>query len=96
MDCIVLHTEFVCKSGTVEAYTRDMEEKVCALARQEEGNLQYEFTISCYRPDTAILVEKWRDRAAFTEHAKMPYVQPEYLKEVEQGRLLDVKGEMFE
>ena len=69
MDHILLHVTYTCKPGTAETFVRTVKERgIQQQVRDEDGCLQYDYHISCEKPDTVVLLEQWRDKAALLAH----------------------------
>ena len=69
MDHILLHVTYTCKPGTAETFVRTIKERgIQQQVRDEDGCLQYDYHISCEKPDTVVLLEQWRDKAALQAH----------------------------
>ena len=70
MNHIVLHVTYTCKPGTAETFVRTVKELgIQQQVRDEDGCLQYDYHISCEKPDTVVLLEQWRDKSALQAHA---------------------------
>ena len=75
MEHVILHVYYRCKSGMAREFVQalksgGLQEKV----RGEDGCLQYDYHLSCEKPDTVVLLEKWRDAAALERHLAQPHM----------------------
>ena len=76
MDHIVLHVTYTCKPGTAEAFVRTIKERgIQQQIRAEEGCLQYDYHISCEKPDTVVLLGRWQDEATLRAHTTGSAIQ---------------------
>ena len=50
-------------------YTEGLDE----ASRNEEGNIKYDYYFPADNGDELLLVEKWRDEAAFEQHKSEPH-----------------------
>ena len=86
MENIILHVTYTCKPGAAESFVRAIKE--AGLQQQvqaEDGCIQYDYHLSFETPDTVVLLEQWRDKAALNAHAAGTAIQqlralsPEYV-----------------
>ena len=72
---IILHVTYRCLPGKAEDFVRILKESGLQKAvREEDGNMQYDYLISCEEQDTVVLLEKWRDAAALDKHLTQPHM----------------------
>ena len=57
----------------------------CAEAMKEPGCEQFEIFQSVTNPDRLALLERWRDKAALDEHAKLNATRPPLRPELRAG-----------
>ena len=75
MEHIILHCTYVCKPGMALAFVQALKDSGAQeKVRAEDGCLQYDYLLSCERPDTVVLLEKWRDAAALAVHQNQPHM----------------------
>lgn len=76
MENMILLVTYTCKPGRAADYVRALkaggaQEKI----RAEDGCLRYDYFLSCEAPDTAVLLEMWRDEAAQRAHMTQPHME---------------------
>lgn len=71
---IVLNVTYKCKTDMREKFLeRIILEGLDDASRAEEGNMKYDYYIPTDGSNDLLLVEKWSDAAALTEHGQMPH-----------------------
>ena len=72
---IVLNVTYKCKPEMREAFLEMLvTEGLDTACRTEDGNIQYDYFIPAdCGSDDLLLVEKWRDADALTEHSRQPH-----------------------
>ena len=71
---IVLNVTYKCKNDMRDEFLEMiMTEGIDATSRAEEGNLKYDYYCSIDDSDELLLLEKWKDADALSEHAKKEY-----------------------
>lgn len=92
---IILHVTYQCLPGKAEEFVRILKESgLQQTVRAEDGNLQYDYMISCEAEDTVVLLEKWRDAAALNAHAATAHMKR--MPELKEGRVLKTVIERYE
>ena len=92
---IILHVTYRCLPGKAEDFVRILKESgLQKTVREEDGNLQYDYLLSCEEQDTVVLLEKWRDAAALTAHAATAHMKR--MPELKEGRVLETVIERYE
>jgi len=91
---IIFHVTYTCKPGMAEAFINAVRERgLQEKTRQEDGCMQYDYHISCEKPDTVVLLEMYRDKDAVANHAAQPTFQE--IGKLKEEYVLDVKLERF-
>lgn len=68
---IVLNVIYKCKPGKRDVFLNAIkEEGIDSASRAEVGNNKYDYYLSADDRDELLLVEKWKDAEAVTEHGK--------------------------
>ena len=68
---IVLNVIYKCKPGKRDAFLNAIkEEGIDSASRAEAGNIKYDYYLSADDRDELLLVEKWKDAEAVTEHGR--------------------------
>ena len=71
---IVLNVTYKCKAGKREAFLDTIKkEGIDAASRVEDGNLKYDYYLSDADSNELLLVEKWKDAEAMTEHGQQTH-----------------------
>ena len=71
---IILNVYYQAKPGKRDAFYKAVQESGVAVAsRQEEGNIKYDYYMAADDADTILLVEHWKDDAAFQFHIPVSY-----------------------
>ena len=80
---IVLNVTYRCRPGMRDEFLRNIvEEGIDTASRADDGNIRYDYFIPADGSDDLLLIEKWRDRDAFTAHGRQPqYARLAKLKE---------------
>lgn len=91
---IILCVTYKCKPGMRDKFlSRIKIEGIDALCRAEAGNIKYDYYIAADSGEELLLLEKWRDAEALTEHGKQPHfarlgeLKSEYVSETVIERL---------
>lgn len=71
---IVCVATFVAKDGKADELKKDMSALV-APTRKEEGNLRYELNQSLDDLNEFVMIEKFKNKAAFDSHGKQLHMQ---------------------
>jgi len=59
------------KNGSAKEFAREMTESgLVNKIRAEEGNERYEYFFPLDDPETALLIDRWRDQQALDDHHK--------------------------
>lgn len=59
------------KNGSAKEFAREMTESgLVNKIRAEEGNERYEYFFPFDDPETALLIDRWRDQQALDDHHK--------------------------
>ncbi len=73
MENIILHVYYRGEAGAAAAFVQEMKmQGLQNSVQHEDGNLQYDYFLSSEEADTVLLLEKWRDEVAFSEHRTHP------------------------
>jgi len=95
MENVILHVYYTCKSGMAEPFVRALKESgLQQTVLEEDGCLQYDYAISCEKPDTVVLLEKWRDKEALKKHAAQPHMAQ--ISAMKNDYVDDVKLERYQ
>lgn len=85
----VLNVYYITKEGKRdEFYDAVMKSGVPEKSRAEDGNIKYDYYFSSDNENEVLLVEHWKDEAAFEFHTQQPHfkglqdIKAEYVKEV--------------
>ncbi|MDQ0218099.1 antibiotic biosynthesis monooxygenase [Peribacillus cavernae] len=73
MSMIVAQTVFIAKQDHESSVSSIIQELITETAK-EEGCLQYEGFQERRNPATFVVLEKWRDKEAFSQHSKQPHL----------------------
>ena len=66
---IILHCYYPGRDGSARAFVEEMiSSGIQDEVRNEDGCLQYDYFLSAQDPETAVLLEKWRDAEALNAH----------------------------
>lgn len=66
---IALHIYYTGENGAAKAFAREMTESgLVEKIRNENGNRQYEYFFSEERPETVLLLDKWKNQEALDMH----------------------------
>lgn len=91
---IILNVTYRCKPDLREEFLeRIMTEGIDQACRAEAGNIKYDYYIPVEDNDDLLLLEKWRDADALTEHGKQPLMAR--LKEIKAEYVIDTIIEKF-
>ena len=92
---IVLNVSYQCKPEMRDKFLeRIMAEGIDAASRADDGNLKYDYYIPASGGDELLLVEKWTDAEALSEHLKKPHLAR--LGELKSEYVIDAVIEKFE
>lgn len=92
---IVLNVTYTCKPDMREEFLEMIiTEGIDAASRAEKGNIKYDYYLPVDNSDEMLLVEKWRDAEALTEHAQQPHFKR--LGELKAEFVQDTVIERFE
>ena len=92
---IVLNVSYQCKPGMRDEFLEMiMAEGIDIASRADDGNLKYEYYIPAPGGDELLLVEKWTDAGALSEHMKKPHLVR--LGELKSEYVLDTVIEKYE
>ncbi len=92
---IVLNVSYQCKPEMRDEFLeRIMAEGIDAASRADDGNLKYDYYIPAPGDDELLLVEKWTDAGALSEHLKKPHLAR--LGELKSEYVIDAVIEKFE
>ncbi len=81
---IVLNVTYKCKPGKRNAFLEAVKnEGIDSASRAEEGNIKYSYYLSLENDDELLLLEKWKDSNAVSEHGEKAHFK----------RLGDLKAE---
>ncbi|MBQ3723916.1 MAG: antibiotic biosynthesis monooxygenase [Oscillospiraceae bacterium] len=70
---IVIHLFYTGKGDGARRFAEEMESSGLANAiRSREGNMGYDYYYPATRPDTVLLIDRWRDHAALDAHHASP------------------------
>lgn len=70
---IVIHLFYTGKRDSARRFAEEMESSGLANAiRSREGNMGYDYYYPAARPDTVLLIDRWRDQAALDAHHASP------------------------
>lgn len=85
---IVLNVTYKCKPDMREEFLeRIITEGIDVASRAEAGNIKYDYFVPTDGSDDLLLVEKWKDANALTEHSKQPHfkklgeLKPEFVND---------------
>jgi len=92
---MVLHVTYRCRPGQAAAFVQAVKDSgLQETIRAEDGCLQYDYHLSCEAPDTAVLIEVWRDAAAQSAHAAQPHMDK--LMAVKSDYVIETKLARYE
>ena len=92
---IVLNVSYKCKPGMRDEFLEMiLTEGLDVASRADAGNLKYDYYLPADGGDELLLVEKWTDAAALSEHAKQPHLV--LLGELKREYVLDTSIERFD
>lgn len=92
---IILNVYYQAKPGKRDAFYKAVQESGVAVAsRQEEGNIKYDYYMAADDADTILLVEHWKDDAAFQFHIQQPHFKE--LGGIKEEYVADTKIMRFE
>ena len=95
MENIIFHVTYTCKPGMAEAFINAVRERgLQEKTRQEDGCMQYDYHLSLEKPDTVVLLERWRDAAALETHMGQPHMGE--INALKQQYVDEVKIERYE
>ena len=70
---IVIHLFYTGDGDNARRFAEEMESSGLANAiRSRKGNLGYDYYYPAARPDTVLLIDRWRDQAALDAHHASP------------------------
>ena len=70
---IVIHLFYTGDGDSARRFAEEMESSGLANAiRSREGNMGYDYYDPAARPDTVLLIDRWRDQAALDAHHASP------------------------
>ena len=73
---IVVNLYYTGTNGNARKFAEEMVSSgVVAAVRAEEGNERYEYFFPMDDPETALLIDRWRDQEALDFHHKSPMMQ---------------------
>lgn len=92
---IILNVFYKAKPGKREAFYKAVAESgVPEASRQEAGNIKYDYYMAVDDADTILLVEHWKDEAAFQFHTEQPHFKE--LGGIKEEYVADTKIMRFE
>ncbi len=92
---IVLNVTYKCKPNKRKDFLETIKkEGIDACSRAETGNIKYDYYISDANSDELLLVEKWEDAEAITEHSNQPHFKK--LGKLKEEYVLETRIEKFE
>lgn len=91
---IILNVTYKCKPNLREEFLKKiMAEGIDQACRAEAGNIKYDYYIPVVDKGDLLLLEKWRNADALTEHSKQPHMGR--LKEIKADYVIDTIIEKF-
>ena len=73
---ITVNLYYTGKNGSARAFAEEMmASSIVEQVRAEEGNLRYQYFFPMEDPETVLLIDQWRDKAALDFHHKSPMMQ---------------------
>ncbi len=73
---ITIHIYYSGKNDDARRFAADMiSEGVVNAIRAKEGNLQYEYFLPMDRPESVLLIDRWKNQQALDEHHASPMMQ---------------------
>ena len=92
---ITLNVTYKCKPGKRNDFLQAIQkEGIDKKSRAEEGNIKYDYYLSVIDNDEILLVEKWKDANAISEHGKQEHFKK--LGELKTNFITDTIIERFE
>ena len=92
---ITLNVTYTCKPGKRNAFLEAIQkEGIDEISRAEAGNIKYDYYLSVANNDEILLVEKWKDADAISEHGKQEHFKK--LGELKADYVTDTIIERFE
>ena len=92
---IVLNVSYLCRPGMRDEFLEMiMAEGIDVASRADEGNRKYDYYIPADGGDEMLLVEKWTDAGALSEHLKKPNLVR--LGELKSEYVIDAVIEKYE
>ncbi|WP_051204935.1 putative quinol monooxygenase [Butyrivibrio sp. VCD2006] len=92
---IVLNVTYKCKAGKRNDFLDVIQkEGIDEASRAEEGNVKYEYYLPVADSDEVLLVEKWQNADAITQHGQQPHYKR--LGELKADFVVDTIIERFE
>ncbi len=92
---IVLNVTYQCRPGMRDRFLEQITaEGIDAASRGEKGNIRYDYYLPIVENDDLLLVEKWQDADALTEHGHQPHYAR--LKEIKAEYVTETIIERFE
>ncbi len=92
---ITLNVTYKCKSGKRNAFLEAIQkEGIDKASRAEDGNIKYDYYLSVTDNDEILLVEKWKDSNAISEHGKQKHFKK--LGELKADYVTDTIIERYE
>ena len=75
MENLILHVYYTCKPGMAQTFVNAVRDcGAQAKVHAEDGCFQYDYHLSLEKPDTVVLLERWRDGAALEKHMAQPHM----------------------
>jgi len=91
---ITINIYYTGENGAAKKFAEEMAESGTVEAiRAEEGNLRYDYFLSADDPETVLLIDSWRDKAALDRHHGSAFM--EKIKELRDKYDLHMKVERF-
>lgn len=73
---VVLNVTYKCKQGMREAFLKAIKsEGIDMTCRGEAGNVKYDYYMSAEDENEMLLLEKWEDENALSEHTRQSHFQ---------------------
>ena len=92
---IVLNVTYKCKTGKRDAFLEAIRrEGIDSASRAESGNIKYDYYMSLENNDELLLLEKWKDPEAVSEHGAMAHFKR--LGELKAEYVLDTVIDKYE
>ena len=92
---IALNVTYQCKPGKRDEFLEKiLAEGIDTASRAEAGNFRYVFYLPADGSDELLLVEKWTDAGALSEHLKKPHLVR--LGELKSEYVIDAAIEKYE